>query len=339
MAPEAILLIILWLALTFYVLFGGADFGAGIWEVNTALLSSEKERALLYRAIGPVWEANHVWLIFFLVCLFAGFPVVFAALCRALWLPLLLALTGIVFRGSAYAFRSHAVDAPRQRAIWGALFALASAAAPFFLGASAGAVASGRLVFTPEGQYQGDVLTGWVSPLAMFNGFFTVGVCAFLAAVYLTREARQEGDDDLTQLWRQRALATGVWMGILSFAGLVFLASESPALWEGFRERATPLVAIALGTGMLALFALWMERFTVAIASACTTVTCVLWGWAVAQYPVLLPPSLTAQQAQSPDTVLWAMIASIAAGTVLLAPSLWWLIVLFKGQEQRPSPR
>jgi cytochrome d ubiquinol oxidase subunit II len=339
MAPEAILLVILWLALTFYVLFGGADFGAGIWEVNTALLSSEKERELLYRAIGPVWEANHVWLIFVLVCLHTAFPVVFAALCRALWLPLLLALVGIVFRGAAYAFRSHAVDAPRQRAVWGGLFALASAAAPFFLGAAAGAVASGRLAFTPEGRYHGDVLTGWVSPLAMFNGFFTVGVCAFLAAVYLTREARQEGDDELAQLWRQRALATGMWMGVLSLAGLVFLASESPALWQGFRDRALPLVVLALVGGMLSLLTLWMERFTLAIVSACSTVTCVLWGWAVAQYPVLLPPSLSAQQARSPDAVLWAMIAGIVVGTVLLAPSLWWLIVLFKGQRQRPPAR
>ena len=135
MGIDLILLGIVVLALTLYAVLGGADFGAGVWEFNTALQSSEQERSLIYRVIGPVWEANHVWLIFVIVAMFSAFPPAFAGICRALWLPLLLALTGIVFRGAAYAFRVQLLDSQRQAARFGnAVFALASTAAPFFLG-------------------------------------------------------------------------------------------------------------------------------------------------------------------------------------------------------------
>ena len=138
MAPESILLVVVFTALTIYALFGGADFGAGVWEVNTALQASPKERKLLYSAIGPVWEANHVWLIFVLVATFAAFPVAFAAICQSLWLPLLLALAGIVFRGAGYALRSNATDSQRQQFAWDVVFAAGSTAAPFFLALRSG---------------------------------------------------------------------------------------------------------------------------------------------------------------------------------------------------------
>lgn len=335
MPPETVLLAILWLSLTLYVLLGGADFGAGIWEVNTALQASDDERALLYRAIGPVWEANHVWLIFVLVTLHAAFPTAFAALGRALWLPLLLALGGIVFRGAAFAFRTYAVGARRQQALWGALFAAASTAAPFFLGAAAGAVASGRLPVTPAGAFTGDYLADWLSPVAIFNGFFTVGICAYLAAIYLTREARRSAEATLVELWRRRALATGIWMGVLSLAGLALLATELPALWDGLTARAWPLVALAVVAGFGSLLALWYQRFTAAVVAAGVTVGSVVWGWGVAQYPALIPPSITVQSAKAPDAVLWAMIAGIGLGMVLLIPSLGWLMALFKGTPRR----
>src|SRR5438552_804125 len=141
MAIETTAVVMIGLGITLYAVLGGADFGAGVWEFNTALRASERERRLIERAIGPVWEANHVWLIFVIVSMFSSFPTAFVALSRALWLPLLLALVGIVFRGAAFAFRSHAVAAARQQEVWGAVFALASTAAPFFLGAAVGAVA------------------------------------------------------------------------------------------------------------------------------------------------------------------------------------------------------
>ncbi len=337
MAPEVILLVILWLALTLYVLLGGADFGAGIWEVNLAFQAPEKERSLLQRAIGPVWEANHVFLIFVLVLLFNAFPPAFAALSRALWLPLLLALVGIVFRGAAFAFRSYAVGAVRQQAGWGVAFALASTAAPFFLGAAVGAVAAGNLAVTPRGGFAGNYLIDWISPLALFNGFFTVGVCAYLAAVYLAREATQERDAELADLWRQRALATGVWMGILALAGLVFLATEAPLLWQGFQERAWPLVVVSLVTGFFSLGALWRRNYTASAAGVAATVATVLASWGVAQYPALVLPAITIEGAKAPNAILWAMIGSIAVGALVLLPSLGWLFMIFK-RVQRRSP-
>lgn len=334
--PEVIIAVILWLALTLYVLLGGADFGAGIWEVNLAFQASEKERALLQRAIGPVWEANHVWLIFVLVLLANAFPPAFAALSRALWLPLLLALVGIVFRGAAFAFRAYAVGAVRQQVGWGVAFALASTAAPFFLGAAVGAAASGNLAVTPRGGFAGNYLIDWISPLALFNGFFTVGMCAYLAAVYLAREASQGGEAQLANLWRQRALATGVWMGVLALTGLVFLITETPRLWQCFQERAWPLVLVSLVTGFASLGALWRRHYTAAVAGVATTVATVLGGWGVAQYPFLILPAITIQEAKAPKAVLWAMIGGIGVGTVLLLPSLAWLFAIFKRERQSP---
>jgi len=330
MSPDVVVLAVLLLALTLYAVLGGADFGAGVWEFNTALQASERERALLYRAIGPVWEANHVWLIFALVLLQTAFPRALAAISQALWLPLFLALFGIVFRGAGFAFRSYAAGAVAQQQIWGAVFALASTAAPFFLGAAAGALASGRLEMTPDGRFTGSFLTGWISPLSIFSAFFAVGVCSYLAAVYLTREGAQINDAELTHLWRARALATGAWMGILAFAGIAIIASDAPVLWQAFRARGLPLVAASVVTGFGSLWALWRERFNLAVVGAASTVVCVIAGWGISQYPVLVPPRLTVELAKSPEEILRVVLWVVSGGAVLLVPALGLLFALFK---------
>jgi cytochrome d ubiquinol oxidase subunit II len=337
MAPELIVLLVMMIALTLYALLGGADFGAGVWEFNTALQATEKEQRLIYGAMGPVWEANHVWLIFVLVTLSGAFPTALAGLSRALWVPLLLALAGIVFRGVGFAFHSYATGAVRQQAAWGAVFAVASTATPFFLGAAVGAVACGHLEVTPDGDYTGDYLTGWICPLAIFTAFFAVAICAYLAAVYLARDAARTGDAELVRLWRQRALASGAWLGILAFTGLVVVAMDSPFLWQAFRARAWPLVGMSIAAGLCSLGALWTSRFTAAAVGAGATVTVVVWSWAVAQYPVLVPPSITVATAKAPAGTLWAMVWSIGAGTVLILPALGCLFYLFKGR--RPAAR
>ncbi len=336
MAPESILLVVVFAALTIYALLGGADFGAGVWEVNTALQASPKERKLLYSAIGPVWEANHVWLIFVLVVTFGAFPMAFAAICQALWLPLLLALGGIVFRGAGYALRSYSSDDRRQQFAWDVVFAVGSTAAPFFLGASVGALASGKLMLTDDGRFDGNFLTGWLSPMAVFSGFFVVVMCTFLAAVFLAREASNLADEELTRIWRQRAIATGIWKGLLSLAGVVYVASDAPQLWDGFRQRSWPLVAGAMAAGFLSLDSLVRERFRIAVGAAAAAVTAVIWGWAVAQYPLLVPPSITVEDAKAPANILWLLIATIALGSLLLVPALGYLFYLFKsgGRER-----
>ncbi len=322
---------ILLLGMTLYILLGGADFGAGIWEFNTALRSTSREKALVYEAIGPVWEANHVWLIFILVGLSGGFPVAFEALFRALWIPLLLVLVGIVFRGMGFAFRSYAADQFKQQKFWEAVFALASTATPFFLGAMAGAVASGKLGVTSSGEFHGSVLTGWIHPLSLFSALFTVGICAYLSSVYLVREAHLRQEPSLVSLWRRRSIATGLVMGLFAVAGLILVRFEVPDLWEGFRTRAWPLIGLSGLAGVFSLTALIRKWYVLSVLGAAVTVGAVLFGWGVAQYPVIIPPEITVESAKAPRAVVKTMVIVIAGGSVLLAPAQ-----LFKGKSQAP---
>ena len=328
MSVEIALLLITLAGLTAYALLGGADFGAGVWDLSPA--RGPEERELRYHAIGPVWETNHVWLIFVLVLLWTAFPPAFAALCRGLWVPLLVALAGIVIRGSAYAFRASGAGGAPHR-IWEVAFAAASTLAPFALGAAAGAVAAGTLDVTPSGGFRGDYLTGWISPTAIFSGLFAVGISGHLAAVYLTREAQLEGADDLVELWRARGMRTGAVLGVLAVVGLVVVAVDAPELWAGFGRRGWPLVALSIVGGLGSLWALYARRYTLAALGAGTAVATVILGWGAAQYPFLVPPTIDVAAAKAPDGALWFLLGSIGAGAVLLVPSLAYLFYLFKG--------
>lgn len=337
MGPDDILLIVMLTALTLYAILGGADFGAGVWEFTTALQATDRERQHIYKAIGPVWEANHVWLIFVLVILMNGFPLAFAALGRALWLPLLSALCGIIFRGSAYIFRSYGQGPQAERTVWEAIFAIASTGTPLFLGAAAGAIASGKLIIPDEGTSPTGFVVGWISPMAIFTGFYSVGMCAYLTAVFLTREASLMGDDQLTTIWRQRALSTGLWMGLLSFGGLVMVAIEASSLAEGFMSRGWPLVLASLVCGIGSLVEVWRLKCARAVVASAGAVTCVIWGWGISQYPVIIPPGITASQSKAPDNVLWMMLVVISFGAIFLLPALGYLFVLFKRGETKES--
>ena len=333
MGPDDFLLIIMLTALTLYAVLGGADFGAGVWEFTTALQATDRERQHIYKAIGPVWEANHVWLIFVLVILMNGFPPAFAALGRALWLPLLLALCGIVFRGSAYIFRSYGQGPRGELAVWEAIFAIASTATPLFLGSAAGSIASGKLTIPDEGTSAAGFVVGWISPMTVFTGFYSVGMCAYLAAVFLTREAQHVRDDHLTTIWRQRSLSTGLWMGLLSVGGLVMVAIEAPSLAEGFMTQGWPLVVVSLICGIGSLVEIWRLNCTRAVIASSGAVTAVIWGWGISQYPTIIPPGITVSQARAPDNVLWMMLAVISLGAIFLLPALGYLFVLFKHQQ------
>ncbi|MBI1902516.1 MAG: cytochrome d ubiquinol oxidase subunit II [Planctomycetia bacterium] len=357
MSPEDVVLAILTASLVLYAVFGGADFGAGIWEFATALPGRERERRMLHRAIQPVWEANHVWLIFALVLLLTAFPAAFAAVCRALWAPLLLGLTGIVFRGAGFVLRPttpsqrDSTDRPKgahEPSAWEKLFALGSTAAPFFLGASVGAVASGKLPCGQDGQFYGNFVTGWITPLSFFTGVFTLSACAFVSAVFLTREAamktaaaEKHGDapvdlrgDPLVRVWRRRALLTGHWAGSLAVAGLVLVAAESPPLWRGLLSRSWPLVLLSAGSAWLSLWATWKRRFTLASFGAIVAVGAIVCGWVAGQYPALVPPAITVVSAKAPDSVLWLVVWIAGAGATVLAPSLALLLWLFKAERR-----
>ena len=335
MEPEIIVLGIMMTALALYAVLGGADFGAGVWEFTTCLEGNESDRKLIADAIGPVWEANHVWLIFVLIIMFSAFPLAFAAISRALWIPMLFALMGIVFRGAGFVIRAYAIGADWLRDLAGAAFALASTFTPFFLGVAVGAVSSGALPIEADGTYSGNELADWLTPLSLYSGILGVGMCSYLAAVYLTREASLRSDtdprsDELVRTWRSRALAAGIWIGILAWLGLVMCKLEAPTLWSGLITRGWPLIATSMVAGIGSLAALRQYQFRFASLLAAVAVGTVIFGWALGSYPMLAPPHISIEASRAPDVVLWAMSICILGGSVLLFPALWWLLRIFK---------
>jgi cytochrome bd ubiquinol oxidase subunit II len=321
------LLAILWLGLTLYALLGGADFGAGFWDLLAGgTRRGQRQRALIAEVIGPVWEANHVWLIFVLVLLWTCFPPVFAAVMSTLYVPLTLAALGIIARGSAFAFRK-AVTELWARRLFGGAFALSSILTPFFLGAVAGGIASGRV---PPGLAAGNLVTSWLNPTSVLGGVLAVGTCAYLAATYLCHDAVRLGAADLARAYRRRALVTATAVGAAVIGGTAVLRADAPALFHGLTHRALPLVVLSAvaGTGSLAL--LLARRYLLVRATAALAVAAVLWGWALGQYPVMLRPDATyAAMAAQPPVLAAALEVSVAGG-VLLVPSLLWLLRLFQ---------
>jgi cytochrome bd ubiquinol oxidase subunit II len=334
--PDA-LAAVLWIGVTAYALFGGADFGAGFWDlVAGGARRGERQRALIEHSIGPVWEANHVWLIFILVVMWTAFPALFGAVSSTLWIPLTAAALGVIARGSAFAFRK-SVTALWQRRLFGAAFAFSSVLTPFFLGAAAGAVASGHV---PPGVGAGNAVTSWWNPVSALTGALAVVVCAYLAAVYLAGDARRSGDPVLIGQFRARALAAGVVAGAIAAIGLGVLHADAQALAHGLTHRALPLVLVSAVAGLTALVLLYLRRFLLARIVAGLAVTAVIWGWAVAQYPYLLQGRLTITAAAATHGVLLAALISLCVGAALLVPSLAWLYILFQrspAADSRPQ--
>jgi cytochrome d ubiquinol oxidase subunit II len=318
---------VMWLGVTLYALFAGADFGGGFWDlVAGGAKRGQPTRELIEHSIGPVWEANHVWLIFVLVVMWTCFPRLFGAVASTLWMPFTLAAFGIICRGSAFAFRK-SVHLLWQRRLLGAAFAISSVITPFFLGTIAGAVASGQV---PPGIGRGDALHSWTTPLSLVTGVLAVAVCGYLAAVYLTGDARRTGDTVLLAGVRRRALGMGVAAGPVAIGTLLALHFEAPQLLASLLSRALPIVALSIAGGLASLALLWWGSFLAARAAGGVAVAAVLWGWAVAQYPHLLQTGLTIQQAAAEPSVLAATAISLAVGALLFIPSLIWLYILFQ---------
>jgi cytochrome bd ubiquinol oxidase subunit II len=321
------LLVAMWIGITAYALLAGADFGGGVWDLLAGgATRGQRQRDLIAHSIGPVWEANHVWLIFVLVIMWTAFPPLFAAVSSTLYLPLTAIALGIIARGSAFAFRKSVVEL-WQRRLFGAAFAFSSLVTPFFLGAAAGAVASGRV---PEGLARGDIVTSWVNPTSLITGVFAIGVCAYLATVYLTADARRLGDHEMAAAFRRRAIITGIVVGLLAAAGLAVLHADARPLFDRLTGRALALVVISAVAGVASLVLLAGRAFTLVRLTAALAVAAVLWAWGVAQYPDLLPPALTVSRAAAHPDTLRATVISVAVGAVLLVPSLAWLFVLFQ---------
>jgi cytochrome d ubiquinol oxidase subunit II len=317
--------VVLFLGVTAYAVFGGADFGAGFWDlVAGGAARGERPRALVDHSIGPVWEANHVWLIFCLVVLWTAFPEAFASITLTLFVPLTLAALGIVLRGSSFAFRK-VVFRTRDRRNFGAAFALSSVLVPYCMGAVAGAIASGRV---PAGGKAGDPWSSWVNPTSILGGVLAVTSCAYLAAVYLTLDARRIGDGALVEYFRRRGVGAAVVAGTVAFAGIFVLHADAEYVFDGLASRGLPLVIASAGCGIGSLVLLLRNAVRGARVLAVGAVTTVVWGWGVAQWPYLLPESLKVSQAAAPSGTLAAVLVVFGIAAVTIVPSLALLYAL-----------
>ena len=326
-SPEAIgVAAILFVVIAAYALFGGADFGGGIWDLQAGgPARGAAPRRLIDDAITPVWEANHVWLVFILVLLWTAFPPAFAAIMTALFVPLSLSLLGIVLRGVGFAFR-HTAQRLRMEELTGATFAAASLITPFFMGTVVAAVATGRVPAHPAG----NILAAWTSPTAILTGFLFVAACAYISAIYLVLEARQRGNRDLMRYFSRRATAAGLLTGALAGGTFAEMSVSAPHVYARLTGIALPLVAISIAAGIAVLGMLWLRWYhAVALrATAAIAVATVVFGWGLAQYPYLLPTSLTLAAGSAPTAALIAEFVVAGLAVLLVAPGFALLYYL-----------
>lgn len=310
--------------LVLYVVLAGADFGAGFWQL-LAGPRGERVRDHAHESIGPVWEANHVWLIFVLTVTWTAYPAAFGAIASTLCVPLFVGAIGIVMRGATYALRAGAETAGERRRV-DLVFALSSVLAPFALGTVVGAIAARRV---PVGNAAGGLFSSWIAPVPLLVGVLAVATSAYLAAVFMAadaeRVARLGGGRDDGQLiagLRTRALIAGVGAGAVALAGLVVLHADAHFLYARLlRGTALAAVVVSALAGLATLELVRRSRFEPARYTAALAVAAVIAGWALAQRPVLLP-GLTVQHAAAPHDTLVLVLVAVLAGALLLFPSL-----------------
>jgi cytochrome d ubiquinol oxidase subunit II len=308
------------LGLAAYAVLGGADFGAGFWFLACR---EQRLREHTFNAMGPVWEANHVWLIFVLVVCWTAYPVAFASIASTLAIPLFVATIGVILRGTAYALRS-ANPTPRQDRAIGLVFSLSSLLTPFALGAAVGGIASGRV---PVGNAEGDLLTSWLNPTSVLIGILAVATAAYLSAVFLAADAARQRDEGLTSAFRTRALVSGVVAGAIAIGGLAVIHQDARMLFDGLTEGgglAALLGSVAAGVTTLILAA--RSRFEPARYTAAIAVASIIAGWGLAQSPTFLP-GLTVEDAAAGDSTLIPLLVGLGIGAFILIPSLF---VLFR---------
>jgi cytochrome bd ubiquinol oxidase subunit II len=326
----------LFTALVLYALTGGADFGGGVWELLAWGPRAQNQRKIIRGALAPIWEANHVWLILAVVLLFMAFPAAFADVAVALHVPLVAMLFGVVLRGAAFVFLSQASPGTPERR-WSRVFSAASLVTPLFLGIVVGAVAGGSLGRPAEMSRLEDFISSWWRPFPLTMGLFALALFAFLAAVYLTLETK---DEDLQDDFRLRALLSGLAVGGLAWAALLLAREEAPLIYKGLMgKRWSFALQAATGATALGVFrALVKRRFHGARFLAVLQVTLVLAGWAYSQYPYLIVPELTLSGAAAPASVLRPLAAVLLASALLILPSFWYLFSVFKKEQLKMRP-
>jgi cytochrome d ubiquinol oxidase subunit II len=305
---------VMFAAITLYAVFAGADFGSGMWDLFAGdARKGAATRRLIDRAIGPVWEANHVWLIFVLVFLWTGFPRPFGQIMRDLAIPFWFVALGVVLRGAGFAFRKYTPNIVWAR-LAGSAFAISSLLTPFFLGTIAGAIASGRVGSTES--------LIWLSRTSIVGGVLAVATCGFLAAVFLVEEAARSGHEALTATLRSRALGAGLVAGAIAAIGVLPLRSDAPTLFDGLTGRASPLIVVSIIAGLTTINSLWARAYRRARVTAVVAVAAVVVGWGVGQYPWILVDSVEISDGAGHPATLTALLVATAAAAMIVGPGL-----------------
>lgn len=336
---EEICLFLALLGLTAYAVLGGADFGAGFWDLTAGgAHNGARMRGVIERSMTVVWEANHVWLIFVLVVLWTCFPPFFGSVMSSLYIPLGIAMAGIILRGTAFALRGQAATINEARGL-GAVFAFSSVLLPFAFGTVIGAIASGRV---PYGNAQSaDVWAVWLNPFSIYIGVLAVATCAYLAAVFLMGDSQRMEAEDMVLAFRKRALLSGAVAGLLAIGGLPMANAEAPMLYDGLTSGLGLVCVIASALFGLATIYLVMqgEHLQWPRLTAAGAVGSIVAGWAFAQSPYLLPEVLKYEDAAGDSTTLTWLVICVALGLFLLVPSLYWLFKLTLDGDIQPEYR
>jgi cytochrome bd ubiquinol oxidase subunit II len=317
--------VVLLLAVVAYAVFGGADFGAGFWDlIAGGPERGERPRDVIEHSIGPVWEANHVWLIFIFVILWTSFSEAYASITLTLFVPLAIAALGIVLRGASFAFRKAVVKLGHRR-IFGAAFAASSVLVPYCMGAVAGGIASGRV---PAGGQAGDPVHSWINPTSILGGVLAVGAAAYLASVYLVWDARRVDDNDMVEYFRRRAVIAAAAVGLIGIIGIFVLRADAPYLFQGLTSRALPLVIVGALCGVVALVLLIRNAPRGARLLAVVAVAITMIAWGDAQWPYILPESLTFAAAAAPSGTLTAVLIVVVLAALIVIPGFVLLFIL-----------
>ena len=308
---------ILVLGIVVYAVFGGADFGAGIWDLLAGGTDAgRRPRDLIDHAIAPVWEANHVWLIFIFVVLWTSFPTAYASITLTLFVPLTIAAIGIVLRGASFAFRK-TMFRDRDRRPFGAAFAISSLFVPYCFGAIAGAVATGRV---PAGGQAGDPIDSWVNPTSVLGGVLAVVTVAYVAAVYLIFDARRLGDDDMARYFHRRGVVAAVAAGVVAAVGIGVLHEDASYLYDGLTSRALPLVIASTLCGLGSLVLLLRGESRWSRLAAVGAVGGIISAWGVAQWPYIIPTSMKVSETAAPTATLGAILVAFGLACVIVVP-------------------
>lgn len=329
--------VLLWFVLIAYAVFGGADFGAGVWDLLASGPRKEDERGAFIQAIGPVWEANNIWLILLITGTLTAFPIVFSTLSTALIIPLFLALLGVVLRGAGFAYFSHFRRSVAVNLIWGTVFSAASLIAPFFFGAAAAAIAGGHIHVRAGGQVQANYWTTWLTPFGISCGAFAVALCACLAATYLTVEMERKGETELLAIYRRDALLSGGVVSVIGIIALITAHFDAPYLFSNLFGKSLLILLAAMAAGLATAGMLYLRRYFLARALLIGTVALILAAWAYAQAPDLIVPDVTIGRAAAPDAVEKLVFFASLVGLAVVVPSLILLLRVFKGTTPPPS--